>query len=113
MAKYSKTPRSRMSVMLNNCRKRAAARGVPFNLRPADLVVPSHCPFLGIPLIPNTRQCPSDNSPSVDAIIPELGYVPGNVMVISFKANRIKSDASWQEIMAVAKGLRKVMRSKQ
>ena len=32
--------------------------------------------------------------PSIDRIIPSLGYVPGNVAVISLAANRIKSDCT-------------------
>lgn len=33
--------------------------------------------------------------------VPALGYVKGNVFVISFRANRIKTDASVTEIAAL------------
>lgn len=39
---------------------------------------------------------------SLDRIVPSLGYVPGNVAVISHRANRIKSDATADELRAVA-----------
>jgi len=39
-----------------------------------------------------------DNSPSLDKLIPELGYVKGNITVMSVRANRIKNDATRQEI---------------
>lgn len=42
------------------------------------------------------------NSPSLDRIIPELGYIPGNVIFISHNANRIKSNATEKQIYAVA-----------
>ncbi|WP_145960516.1 hypothetical protein [Novosphingobium meiothermophilum] len=42
------------------------------------------------------------NSPSLDRIEPELGYVPGNTIVISNRANRLKSDATIDELRAIA-----------
>lgn len=38
------------------------------------------------------------SSPSLDRIDNRMGYVPGNVWVISWKANRMKSDASMEEL---------------
>jgi hypothetical protein len=61
---------------------------------------PEKCPVLGITLM---RGCESrDNSPSVDRLIPELGYVPENCRVISNRANQIKSNASPAELRKVA-----------
>jgi hypothetical protein len=34
----------------------------------------------------------SANSPSLDRIVPEVGYIDGNVRVISDRANRLKSN---------------------
>jgi hypothetical protein len=42
-----------------------------------------------------------DNQPSLDRVIPALGYVPGNVRVISFRANRLKQDATAEEVAAI------------
>ena len=58
------------------------------------------CPVLGIPLVIGEGAC-SDNSPSIDRIIPELGYVKGNIKVISRRANRIKNDATPDELFKV------------
>jgi hypothetical protein len=41
-------------------------------------------------------------SPSLDRVIPELGYVEGNVLFISHDANRIKNNATERELYAVA-----------
>lgn len=68
--------------------------------------------MLGIPLVVKEGKGTNPNSPTVDRIIPKLGYVKGNVAVISDRANRIKADASVEEITAVAKWLRKVLKSK-
>jgi hypothetical protein len=46
-------------------------------------------------------------SPTLDKIIPELGYVRGNIAVISHRANRIKSDATLAEVLKLAAWLEK------
>lgn len=90
----SKTPQY---TMFCDARKRAIALGLPFDIEPSDIEVPSVCPVLGVPLDGSRR----DNKPSLDRKFPERGYVRGNVHVISFRANRIKSDATAAELRAV------------
>jgi len=75
--------------------------GVPFDLLLEDIVIPESCPILGIPLV-RAVGLMTDNSPSVDRIIPDLGYVKGNIAIISNRANRIKTNATASEIRAVA-----------
>ena len=38
------------------------------------------------------------DSPTIDKLIPSLGYTKGNVWVISRRANMIKSDATLEEL---------------
>lgn len=101
-AYYRKNP---VIYLLNACRDRCRKRGLPFDLVKEDIVVPSVCPVLGIPLEHGTKPF-HDNSPSLDRIVPSKGYVKGNVEVISFRANRIKTDATFAEIQKVADWLR-------
>ena len=68
----------------------------------------SHCPVLGTEFIFAGNKCISDQSPSIDRIDPKLGYVEGNVAVISMKANMIKSNATWEEIQKVATWLKEL-----
>lgn len=71
---------------------RAKKQSLPFNLKKTDIIIPEFCPVLGIKLNFNIGQkCGGDNSPSIDRIIPELGYVTGNIQVISKRANSIKN----------------------
>jgi hypothetical protein len=70
------------------------------------MTIPSKCPVLGIPLHRGVGGF-CDNSPTLDRFIPELGYVKGNVEVISFRANRIKCDASMDEVTRVCDWMRK------
>jgi len=82
---------------------RATRGGLPFDLEPEDLVIPEVCPVLGIPLFRNTGgNKPTGNSPSVDRIIPELGYTKGNIQIISHRANVMKNDAKPEELRKFA-----------
>lgn len=92
--------------MLNRARQ-AAKRGVPCNLESIeDIPYVTRCPVFGVELVVGTKQ--HNFSPSLDKIRPELGYVKGNIIVVSFLANRIKSDATPEQIMAVAKFYKKL-----
>ncbi len=89
--------------MIQNARSRAKKAGVPFTISAKDILIPSHCPILGIPLSQTLgKRGGGDNSPSLDRIEPERGYVPGNVIVISNRANRLKSDDSIEELRSIA-----------
>lgn len=82
---------------LKNIAISARQRGLDFDLTEDDLVLPSHCPIFGIPLNKGLgvgRQ----NSPSVDRIDNSKGYVKGNVVVVSLKANAMKRDATIEEL---------------
>lgn len=76
---------------LTGARKRAKRDGVPCTITIADIEIPETCPVLGIPLKINGRGM-SPNSPTLDKVRPELGYVPGNVVVISWLANKVKGN---------------------
>jgi hypothetical protein len=76
-----------------------------FSLTPDDIHVPARCPILGIPLRPAYgRSGPRHGSPSLERLNPEVGYVRGNVAVISHRANQLKSNLTVDELILV--GLR-------
>ncbi len=80
--------------------KRAKSRAVSFSLPRDSVTVPPTCPALGIMIAVGRRR--SACSPSLDRIVPQLGYVPGNVRVISDRANRLKGDRSLAELRHLA-----------
>ncbi len=85
-------------------KKRAENHGIKFTATVPDFIAAypkdEKCPALGIPLIISSNQNP--NSPSIDRFVPEFGYTPGNLNVVSRKANTIKNDGTPEEVMAVA-----------
>ena len=89
------------SVLLQNARQRARKGSFPCDLTLADIHVPERCPILGIPIQVGSGRA-SPNSPSLDRIDPSGGYTVGNVMVVSHRANTIKSDATPEELRKVA-----------
>lgn len=92
-------------TLLNGARQRAAKAGIPFDLTLADITIPATCPALGIPLVVGRGKV-SDGSPTLDRIVPSLGYVRGNIAVLSLRANRIKNDATADELEQVLNWLR-------
>ena len=61
---------------------------------------PTRCPVLGIEFWTGGGRR-TDDSAEMDRIIPELGYVRGNMQVISARANRIKNDGTAGEHHAI------------
>lgn len=96
-----------LKAHLNAIRCRAKTNNLPFNLTEEDLTIPEMCPVLNIPINQSWGVADvednKDNCPSVDRVIPALGYVKYNVRIISARANRIKTDSTPQEISLVYK----------
>jgi hypothetical protein len=92
--------RDPVGYLLGHARRRAAKLGVPFDLCREDIVVPDRCPVFGFPLMWGRGKKGRANlyAPSIDRIRPLLGYVRGNVAVISSKANYLKNNATPEEM---------------
>ncbi|MEY9604622.1 hypothetical protein AB7M74_000166 [Bradyrhizobium japonicum] len=74
-------------AMLHNAQRAARRFNVPINITVDDIVIPARCPAFDIPL-ERSNGVAGEASPSVLRIEPELGYVKGNVIVVSAKAAR-------------------------
>lgn len=92
--------------MTQRAKTRASKAGVSFSITEDCFEIPEYCPVLGIKL-EHSRGSKGyeDNSPSLDRIKPELGYVPGNVAIISMRANRLKNDGTLEEFRKLVKWL--------
>jgi hypothetical protein len=75
--------------------------GVPFAIKAKDIRAcfpkDGYCPITRLPFERGEGKC-GPQSMSLDRIIPELGYVPGNIAVISHLANAIKQNCTDPEI---------------
>lgn len=79
---------------LNNARYRAKKFGLPFNITLEDIVIPDICPVLGVPIV---MERGSEYGPSIDRVVPEKGYVKGNIAIMSRRANVLKNNMTTNE----------------
>lgn len=86
-------------TMIQRSKSRAKNKGIPFMITEDDIFIPDTCPVFNHIFILNDPEW----TYSLDRIVPELGYVPNNIIVVSNKANLIKNNASPEEIMIVGK----------
>lgn len=96
----SEGPRPLEQQLFNSAKARAKRKNLPINITIEDIVVPKYCPVLGILLERGIGKAQS-NSPSIDRIIPHLGYVKNNIMIISLRANTIKTNSTIKEMEQV------------
>lgn len=98
-----------------SCKNRAARKGIHFSISSHDVVIPEKCPILGITLIQDPSfivnnsikgQLTLPNYPTIDRLVPELGYTKDNIAVISWRANDLKGNASLQELQSVVDWLK-------
>lgn len=76
---------------------------IPFTIEYDEIEQPEFCPVLGIKLIyewggKSGHHLRNPNKATLDKLVPELGYVPGNVFIISWRANKLKSNMTIDEL---------------
>lgn len=86
-----------MTRLFYSARHRAKKSSIEFSISKSDYEIPDVCPLRGVPFEVGRGQH-TDNSPTLDRKDPRLGYVKGNVWVISHKANRLKGHLTPDEL---------------
>lgn len=88
-----------------SAKTRAKKKNIEFDLNIEDIVIPDYCPILGVKIefVPYSR---SDSSPSLDRIDSSKGYTKDNIIIISWRANRIKNNGTWEEHLKIAEFVR-------
>jgi hypothetical protein len=100
---YSKEKRRTQYVnniireMYHAAKTRAKNKNIPFTITIKDVIMTEKCPVFNIPFDYENKMF----SPTLDRINNELGYIPGNVKVISAKANRLKSNGTIQDFLKI------------
>jgi hypothetical protein len=109
-----KTDDAAFRKQFTDLRGRAKSKGIPFSIKLEDIERPNFCPVLGVKLqyginhnTPESKWKKHPNRASFDKLVPELGYVPGNVFIISLQANRLKSNSTLEQIENLLNYMRK------
>jgi len=97
------------SRLCSIAKSRAKKKNLEFDITKEDVIVPTHCPILGIELTMNQGSGAGGkyNSFSLDRIDSSKGYVKGNVQVISHLANNMKSYATKEDLLKFAEWIMK------
>lgn len=95
------------ALLLRSAQSRASAKNIKCTVAKTDFEIPLVCPLLGIWMSPASGKAQA-SSPSLDRIDSSKGYVPGNVWVISHKANAMKNNASQDELTTFARNILKL-----
>lgn len=90
---------------------RAGRRKLEFTLTKENIVIPSICPILEIPIFVGTKEN-YRNSPTVDRLDNSKGYTKENCRIISMLANTMKSSASELEIDMFCKNIKTYLHGK-
>jgi hypothetical protein len=112
----AKSANRRASRLLSACRKRAREAGIPWDSSPAFRVDIQRrldcgvCELTGLPFDFVSRGCGprAPFTPSIDRIIPSLGYVPSNVRVVCWAVNAALGDWGIEVAREVARRLLEV-----
>lgn len=100
---YQTLLKRQISLSVKAAAERAKQKNLNFNITTAYMldIYPKNeiCPVFGTKM---EWLGHSETSPSIDRIVPQLGYVVGNVAWISKKANTIKLDRSPQVLRKIA-----------
>jgi hypothetical protein len=96
---------NREKYLWTNAKRRAEKNNLEFNIEISDIIIPDLCPVFGTPMKGSSGEYTRDNynpyklsAPSIDRIDSSRGYIKGNVIVISARANALKSDANLNEL---------------
>lgn len=85
--------------IIRHVKSRCKILNIPFNLTVDDIVMPEFCEITGNKL--DYKNFKNSNFATLDRLIPEKGYVKGNVKIISKKMNILKSNGSIKDFQSI------------
>lgn len=104
--------KERLDLMVRRAKYRAELKNVPFDITSDDIEFVETCPLLEIKL--NWGETTNEggrniDTPSLDRIDPSLGYIKGNVRIISLLANMMKTSANRSQLETFYKNIWKYL----
>lgn len=91
--------KSHETYLMSKCKSRAKFLNREFNLTIEDFFIPPYCPALGYPLMRcRNGSVISEFTPSIDRIDNSKGYIKGNTIIVSHKANSMKGSKTLEDL---------------
>ena len=90
----------------DSANRRAKEKNIVCTITNEDILLVKECPYLKIPIEYGNSKV-TNNSASIDKIIPELGYIKDNIQIISMLANTMKSNANTEQLITFSKNVLK------
>jgi len=91
-----------------SARNNACSKKQVFDILVEDVVIPTVCPYLGVPITNIQGHGRIWTNASLDRIDSTKGYVKGNIQVISIMANCMKQHATVEQLLEFSKGIQKL-----
>lgn len=98
-------------IIFYRAKMNARKRKLEFDLELSDIIVPTHCCYLGVELTYNKEDHRNQNYFSVDRRDNSRGYIKGNIEVCSKLANTMKNCATKEQLIAFANNIIKLYES--
>ena len=89
-------------------RQSAKDSGKEFTIEVEDIIIPEYCPYLNVKLTTEQSDYKLPNYYTGDRIDSSLGYIKGNVQVLSFLANTMKNNATIEQLVEFSKNIIKL-----
>jgi hypothetical protein len=93
-------------ILLRSARNRAIKKGLEFNLTIEDIVIPEYCPIFGTRIVlkrdtnHTNKSQKNYDGPSIDRLETNRGYVKGNIVICSWRANMFKGCMTFEQVEA-------------
>lgn len=93
--------------LFHSAKNNAKNKNIEFTITEDDITIPEYCPYLGVKLthILGSGRCESNMS--IRSIDSNKGYIPGNIQIISDLANRMKQNATPEQLIVFATNILK------
>lgn len=84
-------------------KNRAKKKNIEFTITQEDIIIPDICPVFGVPL--DRSAADRVYSPSIDRFDNDVGYTKDNIRIISTRANKLKNNATLEELKNIVEYL--------
>lgn len=94
--------------LLHVSKQRAKANDIEHTLVVEDIVIPERCPYLDIPITNVYGAGRVFSNASIDRMDAKKGYTKDNIQILSDLANRMKQNATPEQLIVFAKNVLRI-----